>query len=162
MKIIFDSSSLILLIEKLGLRQPFRNCKRRGIELVIPQAVWAEFTEKDNDAELLTFIGEIFDIIGVQVSPELEAFFKDDSGELEVSSVTKQFQDQGIECFSVIDEKYGARVCENNVIKTHGSIGLLLYLKNEGLITSKELTAIGQKIKSTNFRIKKEHLDLLK
>lgn len=162
MKIIFDSSSLILLIEKLCLREPFKKCIERGIQLIIPQAVWMEFTEKDIDEELLSFIGANFDITDVGISPDLEFFFKDDSGELEVSSLSKQFQENGIECFSVIDEKYGARVCKNNGIKTHGSIGLLLYLKGEGLITSKELIDIRQKIESTNFRIKKEHLDLLK
>lgn len=161
MKIIFDSSSLILLIEKLNLIEPLLKCRDIGIELIIPEAVWSEFTEKNNDGNVLSFIKKNFNIVKTQVCMELDRFLDSDSGEMAVAFLSKGFQNNKTEYFTIIDDKYASKVCKLEGLKVKGSIGFLLFLKENTLISDTELIEIKNKIQKSNFRIKKEHIDKL-
>jgi len=161
MKILFDSSSLILLIEKLNLREPLQKCVDRSIELIIPETVWSEFTEKNKDEVDLSFIESNFKIAKTQICEELDRLLDSDSGEIAVASLSKEFQNNGIEYFCIIDEKYGSKVCRLEGLRVKGSIGFLLYLKENDLISGAELIEIKKKIQKSDFRIKREYLDKL-
>ncbi len=161
MKIVFDSSSLILLIEKLKLRDLFIRCREMRMELILPNAVWSEFAEKNNDYDTLSFIKENFKIVETDVCEVFDRLLDDDSGELAVASLSKEFHDDKINYFCIIDEKYGSKICKLEGLNVMGSIGFLLFLKERGMVSSNELCEIKCKIQKSNFRITKEHLDKL-
>lgn len=161
MKIIFDCSPLILLIENLNLRGLFQNCRNRGMELIIPETVWEEFIEKNKDGETLSFIRKNFRVVETEVSEEFDRLLDPNSGEMAVASLSKEFQNNGTKYFCIIDEKYGSKVCRLKGLNVKGSIGFLLTLKEMDLVSSTELCKIKGEIKKSDFRIKKEYLDML-
>lgn len=161
MKIVFDSSSLILLVEKLGLRETLTKCALCGITLIIPEKVLEEFKEKNEDSETLTFITENFRIEKIENHCSLSTLLDEDSGEIAVASIGKELDESKEQYLCIIDEKYGSKVFKLLGLETKGTIGLLLYLKDCKILTTQELKNIKAMIEKSDFRIKKEHLDKL-
>ena len=161
MKIVFDSSSLILLVEKLNLRETLTKCLNAGNILIIPEKVLSEFLEKNNDPGTLTYIKQTFRIEKIENCADLSVFLDEDSGEISVASIGKALRERNEEYLCIIDEKYGHKIFTSLTLETKGTIGLLLLLKERGILTSQDLKEIRNKIEKSDFRITKEHLDKL-
>jgi predicted nucleic acid-binding protein len=161
MKIVFDSSSLILLVEKLNLRETLTKCASSGMTLIIPEKVLSEFKEKNDDPGTLTYINGTFRIEKNENCSDLSVFLDEDSGEISVASIGKELKECKEEYLCIIDEKYGSKIFKLIGIETKGTIGLLLFLKDRGILTSQDLKEIRDKIEKSDFRITKEYLDKL-
>ena len=160
MKIIFDCSPLVALIEVLKLNSKINKLNSLGFELIIPKRVFEEFKEKNSND--LSFLKKSFKIKKVKVLDKLIPSLNKDSGELEVISLALKMKNNGEEYICIIDEDYGRKVAkEIYQLNCMGVIGFLINLQKFNLISSQKMKGHYKKLKESNFRVKKEHLNLL-
>jgi len=162
MKII-DSSPLILFIDKIDEKQCLYLLSNDDEDMKIPQSVYNEFKEKNEDV-LDEIIGDgVFELIN-GISIEEEQAIKDrwpnlGSGEINVLAWAKRFQSINNDFVCVLDDSEARKACESMGFSMTGSIGLLKHLKLNQIISQTQIVFIVEKIRKTNFRIKKEILE---
>ncbi len=159
-KYIFDTSPLIVLLEKCDLRAQLLYFAKNNT-LVAPNRVIEEYSVGDGEnpkPDISTF-KEIFSQIDVSLDNELLPYFNYDSssGEIWVISYARQHPD--FTC--VIDEIFGRNICGLMNVKVTGTIGIIREMKDCCLLNFDELKAIRNKIKKCRFYLSKEMLKQL-
>lgn len=155
---VFDTSTLIILVEKCGILDPFKTFAQE-INLYIPQRVIEEFFAGKNVNKYNKMIQDCFIPVNVILAEELLPYFNFDStsGEIWVISYALKFPS----CYCVIDEAFGRSICKLFSLNVTGAIGIVDEMKKCGLLSLNDLHIIRDKIKSSRFYLSKDLCDEL-
>ncbi len=156
MKLVFDTSAVIYLMEKWGLAQELLALTSR-YELLIPQRVREEFLNGEVGESDKGNIEKVFRLVPVSLKEELLPYFNFDSrdGAIWVMSYVKSTPHS--RC--VIDEAFGRSVCETMGVACTGSIGVLRLMVKEGLLAESRVEDIRTRIRKSSFYHKDWLLD---
>jgi len=155
MKYVFDTSSVIVLLEICALKEQLRAFSAKH-SLYVSSKVREEFMDGcKTDREALN----IFSVVQPISNKDLLAYFnqKTSSGEFWTISYGCSEGD----CICVLDDGFGRNLCQFLNIKYTGSIGIINEMKNEGFLSRKDLLEIRGKIRNSNFYLSKTLLDRL-
>jgi len=155
MKYIFDTSSVIVLLEICQLKKQLRAFSVRHC-IYIPDKVRQEFLE---GCKIEREAIDIFSIIPPNVDNELLRYFikNASSGEFWAISYAKNEKD----CICVIDEGFGRNLCDFFKIRHIGSIGIINEMKIQGFLSEEDLTDIRARIINSKFYLSKRLLKKL-
>lgn len=148
LKLIFDTSAVIYLMEKWGLVPELLSLSASH-ELLVPQRVREEFLDGDVKDADRSNIDRVFKLVPVALNEELLPYFNFDSsdGAIWVMSFVSRAEDS---C-CVIDEEFGRRVCDTVGIRFTGSIGILRMMVKEGMIEPRRVKEVKARIRQSSF-----------
>lgn len=155
---VFDTSTLIILVEKCGLSDAFTRLAQER-KLYVPTRVVEEFLVGSNFNDHKRTLRDCFIPLNVTLADELLPYFnfKSTSGEIWVISYALR----NPSCFCVIDEEFGRNICKLFSINVTGAIGIIDEMKRDGILSSSDLHCIRDKIRSTRFYLSKYLCDEL-
>ena len=156
MKLIFDTSAVIYLMEKWGLVPELLSLSASH-EFLIPQRVREEFLDGNISGTDRSNIDRIFGLVPVALDDSLLPYFNFDSGDgaIWVISCVRHTNDS---C-CVIDEEFGRSVCETTGARFTGSIGIIHMMSKEGILSKNRIEEVKTLIKGSSFYHKKSLLD---
>jgi predicted nucleic acid-binding protein len=156
LKLIFDTSAVIYLMEKWGLVPELLNLSATH-ELLVPQRVREEFLNGDVSEADRSNIDRVFGLVSVALDEELLPFFNFDSSDGAIWVISFVSHTQGSCC--VIDEEFGRSVCDTVGVKFTGSIGILRLMVKERLIEASRVKEVKTRIRQSSFYQKDWLLD---
>lgn len=149
---VFDTSTLIILVEKCGLTNAFlRFAEER--DLYIPLRVMDEFFVGKNAEQYYSVLQDCFTPLNVALAEELLPYFNFDSTSGEIWVISYAFKSPLCSC--VIDEEFGRRVCKLFSINVTGAIGIIDEMKKSNILSLYDLQYIRDSIRSTHFYLSK-------
>lgn len=164
---LMDTSSIILFLEYIQEYEFIFTFSNTGEIMIITPQVKNEYNYKKNpsiknnnynldkllDNEIILKKDcEIHDLFS-------KRYFYLGEGEKSIISLALEFKEQSRECYCVLDDKKARDVAINLNLKVKGSIGLLLLLKEKGLIEN--TNELVEKIRKSPFRISNKILERL-
>lgn len=156
MKLVFDTSAVIYLMERWGLVDELLDLSERH-ELLIPQRVREEFLSGDVTDSNRADIDRVFTLVPVALDKSLLPYFNFESSD---GAVWVMSCCNGIDDFCcVIDELFGRNVCETLGIRFTGSIGVIRMMVKEGILNKSRIEEVKALIKQSSFYHKGSLLD---
>jgi len=156
MKYIFDTSSIIVLLEVCGLESQLKSFSSKN-QLYMPHRVREEYLR---GAKVCTATSlSLFSIITVDLSDELLPYFHFDSSSGEIWVISHVITHQDYCC--VIDEEFGRNICKLFQLKLIGAIGIIQRLKEKGFLSNEDLEKIRKKIRNSHFYLSQKLLKKL-
>ena len=164
---LMDTSSIILFLEFISEYEFLIKFSESGEVMIITAQVEEEYNEKkdlsiqnpnynlDKLLEKEIIIKETCEINEIFK----RRYFKLGIGEKSIMSLALEYQEQGHECYCVLDDKYARDVAQKLELNVKGSIGLLVLLKEKGLL--KNPNEVADKIRESPFRISDKVLEAL-
>ena len=164
---LMDTSSIILFLEFISEYEFIIKFSESGEVMIITAQVEEEYNEKkdssiqnpnynlDNLLEKEIIIKKTCEINEIFK----RRYFKLGIGEKSIMSLALEYQEQGHQCFCVIDDKYAREVAQKLELNVKGSIGLLVLLKEKGLLVNPN--EVVNKIRESPFRISDKVLGVL-
>lgn len=161
---IFDSSPLILFIDKIDEKDSLLILSQEIDELKLPESVYKEFIDKGDSSVLDEFINDgVLDIInGIPVQEETQIKNRWPTlgmGEINVLAWAKRLKNNETNFICVLDDANARKACELMGFQLTGSIGLLKTLKLNGFLSQAQIVEIVEKIKNSDFRVKNHILE---
>jgi predicted nucleic acid-binding protein len=149
---VFDTSTLIILVEKCELSDAFNRFAQER-KLYVPTRVVEEFLIGSSFDDHSTTLQDCFIPLDVTLADELLPYFnfKSTSGEIWVISYALR----NPSCFCVIDEEFGRNICKLFSINVTGAIGIMDEMKKDGILSSSDLHCIRDKIRNARFYLSK-------
>ncbi|MGN1186349.1 MAG: DUF3368 domain-containing protein [Methanobrevibacter wolinii] len=163
---LMDTSSIILFLEYIPEYEFIITFSKTGEMMIITPQVETEYNCKKNP-----LINNNYNLdkllnneIIIKKDCEIHKIFKNryfylGEGEKSIISLALEFKKQSKECYCVLDDNKARKVAIKLNLKVKGSIGLLLLLKEKGLI--KNTNELVEKIHKSSFRISKKILEEL-
>lgn len=159
-KLIFDNSALIALLERLKLYEEIKQLEKE-YELVVPSKVFEEFSIKA-DSVNQGFVRAHFKIVTNTRDETLKRFLHIESGELFVLSEGLSLQEKKEDYLCILDEQLARNVAETFEIKKTGTVGLLKIMHEKKIIAMEKLKTLKPTITGSDFRINPKHVDWIK
>lgn len=164
---LMDTSSIILFLEFISEYEFIIKFHESGEVMIITAQVEGEYNQKkDSSAHNPVYnLNKLLeDGIIIKENCEINEiferrYFKLGIGEKSIMSLALEYQEQGQECYCVIDDRYAREVAQKLGLNVKGSIGLLLLLKEKGLLENPN--EVASKIKESPFRISDKILEAL-
>jgi predicted nucleic acid-binding protein len=155
MDYVFDTSSVIVLLEICQLRRELRAFSSKN-GLYIPNKVREEFLEGckiERDAI------NVFTVLPPTVDNDLLPYFTKnaDSGEFWAISHAKNEKN----CVCVMDEGFGRNMCDFLNVRHVGTIAIINEMKVQGFLSKGDLANIRERIANSNFYLSKRLLSKL-
>ncbi|MCJ7630825.1 hypothetical protein MUP77_00255, partial [Candidatus Bathyarchaeota archaeon] len=119
-KYIFDTSTLIILVEKCELTDVFLKFAEER-DLYVPSRVLEEIFAGKNAKQYNSVFRRYFTPINVALAEELLPYFNFDSTSGEIWVISYALKNPS--CFCVIDEEFGRNICKLFSINVTGAIG---------------------------------------
>jgi predicted nucleic acid-binding protein len=157
-KYIFDTSTLIILVEKCGLTDAFSKFAEKR-DLYVPLRVIDEFFAGKNAKQYNSVLKDCFIRVDGALAEELLPYFNFDSTSGEIWVISYALRNSSYCC--VIDEEFGRSICKLFSINVTGAIGIIEEMKREGILSSNDLHQIRDKIRRTHFYLSKNLCDQL-
>lgn len=164
---LMDTSSIILFLEFISEYEFIIKFSENGELMIITGQVEEEYNEKRDSSinnpnyNLNKLLGE-----GILIKENCEInslfdtrYFSLGKGEKSIMSLGLKYKDQSSDYYCVIDDKYARKVANKLNLNLIGSIGLLLLLKEKGLLGNPN--EIVNKIRQSSFRISDKILEEL-
>lgn len=160
---LMDTSSIILFLDFIPEYKFIIKFSETGEVMIITSDVEKEYYEKagiNNDPNynldnlLNSHIIQKEDCI---ISDMFKTrYFNLGIGEKSIISLALKYKEQNEECYCVLDDKDARKIAQELGLKVKGSIGLLLLLKEKGLLENPK--EISEKISKSRFRISEKIL----
>lgn len=154
---IFDSSPLIAILGNLNDPVIMDKLIQLGYTLYVPSLVVAEVTHnpEKNNLDAMISKKKIIKIAPISENRLLafrNRYFRLGKGESELILIAEEWQKQNKEFYCIIDDNEARKIAELFKLKCTGTIGLLLRLKEKGLITKDELIDYLKRLEKCGFR----------
>lgn len=164
---LMDTSSIILFLEFISEYEFIIKFHESGEVMITTAQVEREYNQKkDSSIHNLDYnLNKLLeDGIIIKENCEINEifnrrYFKLGIGEKSIMSLALEYQEQGHESYCVIDDRYAREVAQKLGLNVKGSIGLLLLLKEKGLLENPN--EVVSKIKESPFRISDKILEVL-
>ena len=156
MDYIFDTSSVILLLENCGLKKQLLQFSQTN-KLYVPTKVMEEYAKGEGvTASKITDFKKVFSVSNSTLERVLLPYFNfdDSSGEIWVISYALR----NPESCCVIDEEFGRNVATLFETKLTGAIGIIKELKSQNLLSNDDLRQIRIKVRNSRFYLSKKLL----
>ena len=164
---LMDTSSIILFLEFISEYEFIIKFSENGELMIITGQVEDEYNEKkdssiNNSNYNLNKLLE--DGIILKENCEINSlfdtrYFQLGNGEKSIMSLGLKYKEQSSEYYCVIDDKYARKVANKLNLNLKGSIGLLLLLKEKGVLENPN--EVVDKIRESPFRISNKILEEL-
>ena len=151
-KYVFDTSALIILVEKCELQDAFVKFANER-DLFIPTRVREEFFAGDIHDYHKETIENCFTPIDMTLADELLPYFNFDSTSGEIWVISYALKNPSTTC--VIDEGFGRNICRLFSINVCGSIGIIGEMKKAGILSKSDLLNVRNKVRDTRFYLSK-------
>jgi predicted nucleic acid-binding protein len=157
-KYVFDTSALIILVEKCELQNAFAKFALER-DLFVPTRVREEFLAGNiRDCHIRT-IETCFIPVNITLADELLPYFNFDSTSGEIWVISYALKNPSSVC--VIDEEFGRNICRLFSIDVCGSIGIIDEMKKIGILSKSDLLDIRNKMRNARFYLSKTLCDEL-
>lgn len=162
---ILDTSSVICTFTEINEPEILLMWKHRGHELTIPNVVYNELCANKNTilkVRPYTEDGRIS--ITTTISDDDIKKFKIrhitlGNGEISVILYSIRLNKIGKKYYAVIDDKQARKIAKQYNVNLTGTFGLLLGLRNKGLIDTKYYDKVKEKFRNSQFRINVDELE---
>lgn len=164
---LMDTSSIILFLEFISEYEFIITLSETGEVMIITTCVEKEYDEKkdssiNNPKYNLNKLLE--DEILIKKECEINSlfnrrYFNLGKGEKSILSLGLKYKEQCVDYYCVIDDKDARKVAEKLGLNVKGSIGLLLLIKEKGLLQNPN--EVANKIRESPFRISDKLLEAL-
>lgn len=153
MDYIFDTSSVILLVEKCGLTNQLLKFSQTN-KLYVPNRVMEEYTEgKKVSSSDITNFKRVFSVINPALEEALLPYFNFDESSGEIWVISHALRNP--ECCCVIDEEFGRNITTLFERKLTGAIGIIKELKRQNLLSDDDLRQIRVRVRRSGFYLSK-------
>jgi predicted nucleic acid-binding protein len=153
-KLIFDTTSLICLVEISALDLIFQASNKLGYSIILPKSVWTEF--RNNPFGEQEFKSRQIKIITSEQN-ELEHLKNRHpslgKGELEAIIIAKDARYGN--CIAILDDKKARNVACNLQVKHHGLLWLIEHCCKNNMLKLETALSLLDRIESSNFRVEK-------
>lgn len=164
---LMDTSSIILFLEHIPEYEFLITFSETGEIMIITPQVEEEYNIKRNTSlfnENYNIEKLINEEILIKKDSEINSLFKNryfflGKGEKSIMSLALEYEEQSLDYYCVLDDFKARRVALKLGLNVKGSIGLLLILKERGLL--KNSNEIVEKIRDSQFRISDNILEEL-
>lgn len=164
---LMDTSSIILFLEFVSEYEFLIKFSKTGEVMIITAQVEEEYNRKKDSSihnPNYNLNKLIENKIIIKEKCEINEifkrrYFKLGIGEKSIMSLAFKYQEQGHEYYCILDDKYARDVAQKLELNVKGSIGLLLLLKEKGLLENSN--EIVNKIRESPFRISDNILEEL-
>lgn len=163
---LMDTSSIILFLEYIPEYEFIIKFSETGEIMIITSDVEDEYYEKAGNNNNPNYnLNNLLSSQIIQKKPCVindifkTRYFTLGKGEISIMSLALNYKEQDQEYYCVLDDKDARKIAQKLGLKVKGSIGLLLLLKEKGLLENpKELS---EKIAKSQFRISEKILEEL-
>jgi predicted nucleic acid-binding protein len=157
---ILDTSSIVCLLKEIRFPKALDACISHGYRLTTTQQVYNEIRKNPETFHEFSRYGK-FTVIPVDDDPCFRMLAKRypwlHTGEISVLCLGLHKEQAHERYICIIDER--ARNLRNKLhIRIHGTIGLLLWQKDRGDLSTRECQDLYKKIKESSFRITEDIL----
>jgi predicted nucleic acid-binding protein len=157
---IFDTSSIICIFHEIRFPKALDTCIKRGYRLTTTQQVFDEIKKNPDTLQEFTAYDN-FSILPVDDDPCFRKLSKRypwlHSGEISVLCLGMKTQETQNRYYCIIDER--ARTLKDKLqIRIHGTVGLLLWQKDRGELSSGECHDLYKRFIESSFRITEDIL----
>lgn len=164
---LMDTSSLIIFLERIPEYEFLITFSETGEIMIITSDVEKEYNKKRDfskfnenyNLEKLIHDGMIIKEDCEMHDLFINRYFYLGEGEKSIMSLALKYKEQSKEYFCVLDDKDARKIAFQLGLNVTGSIGLLLLLKEKGLLTNTD--EIVEKIRKSSFRISDRILEEL-
>ena len=160
MDYVFDTSAIVVLVETCGIASQLKQLGN-SVALLTTQTVINEYSAGTRSTRNIGIVSNIFSKVAVNSDPKLLPYFSYDASSGEFSVLTYVLQDPTCRC-CVIDEEFGRTVAKTFELTLKGTVGIILMMKQMGLITRKEVRSIKRSIRASSFYLSESLLRELK
>lgn len=145
MNYVFDTSAVILLLEICNLERKLAEFSGKNF-LYITKRVKEEFLDGCKiDQKCIN----VFSICNSKLDKNALQYFHGDSSSGEFWTISHSCQNN--ECICVIDEVFGRNICNFLGLKVTGSIGIIIEMKKQKVLSKEDLFIIREKIQKSHF-----------
>jgi len=156
MEYIFDTSSIILLFERCGLKNQLLQFSQTN-KLRVPIRVIEEYAKGENvTASSMTDFQKVFSVVNPTLEEVLLPYFNFDSSVGEIWVISYALRNPESCC--VIDEDFGRNVATLFETRLTGAIGIIKGLKNQNLLSDNDLRQIRGRVRKSRFYLSKRLL----
>jgi predicted nucleic acid-binding protein len=157
---ILDTSSIICLLREIRFPKVLDICISRGYRLTTTQQVYDEIQRNPETFREFTAYGK-FSVIRVNDEPCFTKLCRRypwlHDGEISILCLGLQKEHQHARYICIIDER--ARNLKDKLhIRIHGTIGLLLWQKDRGVLSTSECHDLYKRLRESSFRINEDIL----
>lgn len=164
---LMDTSSIILFLDRIPEYEFIIGFSENGEVMIITSVVEEEYYKKtissfDNPNYNLNQLlnDEIILKENYPINSLIQnRYFNLGKGEQSIISLALKYHEQNKEYFCVLDDKDARKIAKKLGLNVKGSIGLLLLLKEKGLLENP--IEVADKIRQSNFRISEKILEEL-
>lgn len=164
---LMDTSSIILFLDHIPEYEFIIGFSENGEIMIITSIVEEEYYKKttssfDNHNYTLNQLlnDEIILKEDCPINPLIKnRYFNLGKGEQSIMSLALKYHEQNKKYFCVLDDKDARKIAQKLCLNVTGSIGLLLILKEKGLLENP--MEVADKIRQSNFRISDKILEEL-
>lgn len=163
---LMDTSSIIFFLDEIPEFEFIITFSQNGEIMIITSVVEEEYYKKtistinpNYNLNLLLSEGILLKE-DCSINPMIKnRYFNLGDGEKSIMSLALKYEEQGSKYYCVIDDKQARNIAKNLGLNVTGSIGLLLILKEKGLLENPN--DVVNKIKKSTFNISDEILEEL-
>lgn len=156
MDYIFDTSSIILLFEKCGLKKQLLQFSQTN-RLHAPTRVMEEYVRGKNVTPTdITDFKKVFSLINPILEKVLLPYFNFESTDGAIWVISHTLGNP--ECWCVIDEEFGRNIATLFERKLTGAIGIIDEMKRQNILSDVELHKIRKNIRKSGFYLSKKLL----
>lgn len=156
--LIFDASALLALFSDIGRPDLVPVLAGAYKVLVVPSHVDAEITDRHSREELGRLVGDgRLAVLRVNADEEIREFQRvykgAGDGEADVILACKKLAADGCAATGVLDDYRGRAVAKRIGVRFTGLIGLLMDLRDRGILGKGEYAAVIRSLRSSKFRV---------
>lgn len=157
---IFDTSSIVCLLRETHFFKALDNCIQQGYRVATTQQVYDEVRKNPETLQAFIEYGKI-SVIPVNDKPCFRKLSKRypwlHDGEISILCLGLQKEREHVRSICIIDER-ARKLREKLHLRIHGTIGLLLWQKNRGVLSRTECHDLYKRLKESSFRITEDIL----
>jgi predicted nucleic acid-binding protein len=155
MNFIFDTSATVALIETCRLETSLLEFSENH-RLFVSQQVKEEYLAGERAERNILVFERVFESLVVSLDQRLLPYFHFDESCGEISVISHAIRNP--DCCCVIDEEYARRICELFDVALTGTVGILLKLRDAGLVSRRELRTVRKRLQNSRFFLSKRLL----
>lgn len=155
MNFVFDTSATVALIETCRLETPLRKFSENH-RLFVSQQVKDEYLAGERAERNIPAFERVFESSVVNLDQRLLPYFHFDESCGEISVISHAIRNP--HCCCVIDEEYARRICELFDVPLTGTVGILLKLRDAGLVSRRDLRTLRKRLQNSTFFLSKRLL----
>lgn len=157
---VFDTSSIICLLRDAGFPKALDTCIKRGYRIATTRQVYEEIRKNPESFAAFRAYGK-FLVIPVDDNSCFTRLSKRypwlHDGEISILCLSLQKEQQHERYIAIIDER-ARKLRDTLLIRIHGTIGLLLWQKDRGELSTGECHDLYKRIGESSFRIPEDIL----